>query len=69
VDSWKFDTRGRKGFTGDEKYSSDVAIQEIRSGIKSPQEACAERGDNWEDVQDQPSPTPSAYRRNAKPQA
>jgi hypothetical protein len=27
VDSWKFDTRGQARFTGDEKYSSDVAIQ------------------------------------------
>jgi hypothetical protein len=53
VDSWKFYYQGQARFTGDEKYSSDVAINEMRSGIKSPQEACAERGVNWENVQDQ----------------
>lgn len=53
VDSWKFDHQGPARITADEKYSSDVAIQEIRSGIKSPQKACAERGEYLEDVQDQ----------------
>lgn len=52
VDSWKFGYQGPARITSDEKYSSDVAIQEIRACIKSPQQACAERNEYWEEVQD-----------------
>jgi hypothetical protein len=53
IDWWKFEYQGPAELTSDEKYSSDTAIQEIRAGLKTPQEACAEREVWWEEVQDQ----------------
>jgi hypothetical protein len=53
VDWWKFDYQGPAKLTADEKYSSDVALQEFRAGIKPPQQIIAERGNYWEDVLDQ----------------
>lgn len=50
IDWWKLEYQGPAKLTGDEKYSSDVAIQEIRAGIKTPQVACGERELWWQDV-------------------
>lgn len=52
-DWWKFDYLGPAKLTADEKYSSDVGIQEVRAGLKSPKTFCAERQAYWEDVQDE----------------
>ncbi len=47
---WRF--QGPAEPTADEKYSSDVAIKEIQAGVRSPQKAIEQRGDYWEEVQD-----------------
>lgn len=39
--------------TADAKYDSDIALQEIRAGISTRQKACAERGEDYEEVDDQ----------------
>lgn len=54
VDWHKWDFQGPAEVTADEKNTSDVAINEIRAGIASPQQVIERRtGKFWEDIQDQ----------------
>lgn len=50
---YKWDFQGPAEITADEKYTSDVIIQEIRAGIRSPQSGTERMGQHWEEVQDQ----------------
>ncbi len=51
-DWYKFRFQGPARITADEQYTSEVAINEIRSGIRAPQDAIEKMGGYWEEVQD-----------------
>lgn len=52
-DWWKWTYQTAARLTADAKYDSDVAIQELANVIVSPQKVCGERGEYWEDTQDE----------------
>jgi len=53
-DEWyKWTYQGPAKITSDEKYSSDVALQEFRSGFTTMESVCAQRGAWWQDVVEQ----------------
>lgn len=52
VDWYKWTYQGPAKLTADAKYQSDVNIQEMRAGVKTPQQVIEEGGGYWEDVQD-----------------
>lgn len=52
-DWWKWEYQVPADITADRKYDSDVDIAEMRAAIKSPQQAIGNRGQYFEDVQDQ----------------
>ena len=45
---WSF--QGAADLTADEKYSSDVSIQELRAGLTDEQKEIGKRGEWWQDV-------------------
>lgn len=50
---YKWNFQGGAELTADEKYTSDVTIQEVRAGLRSPKKAVERFGDQpWEEVQD-----------------
>lgn len=49
---WMWSHVGQGRLTADEKYSQDVAVSKIRSGISSPQIEIGKTGEIWENVQD-----------------
>lgn len=51
-DWWKWHYQVPAKITADKKYDSDVDIAEIRAGIRSPQQAIGNRGEFFEDTQD-----------------
>ncbi len=51
-DWWKWTYQTASRLTADAKYDSDVSIQELSNVVVSPQRVCGERGEYWEDVQD-----------------
>jgi len=50
---WKWEYQTASRLTSDAKYDSDVDVQELANVITTPQKVCGERGEYWEDVQDQ----------------
>ncbi len=61
---WTYQTAAR--LTADAKYDSDVAVQEMSNVIVSPQKVCGERGEYWEDVQDEWIDAQARFQREAK---
>lgn len=53
IDWYKWNFQGPADETADEKYSSDVSINNIRAGITSPQDEIEKNGKYWERTQDQ----------------
>jgi capsid protein len=51
-DWYKWTYQGPAKLTADEKYSSDVSIQEMDAGLTTLKQEAARRGEYWEDVQD-----------------
>lgn len=51
-DWWKWTYQTAARLTADAKYDSDVSIQELSNVVVAPQRVCGERGEYWEDVQD-----------------
>lgn len=47
---WKWEYQPGKRLTGDERYQSDVAIQEVSAGFKSMRQAIGDNGSYWRDV-------------------
>lgn len=52
VEWYKWSFQGGPEITSDEKYSSDVSIQEMNNLIRAPQDVTERFGGFWEDVQD-----------------
>jgi hypothetical protein len=52
-DWWRWSYQFAARLTADEKYSSDVDLQEMHAGVSSFQKVCAKRGDWWQEVIDQ----------------
>ncbi len=53
VDWWRWSYQGPAELTADEKYSSDVDLQERRTGRKTLAKSAAQRGDYWKDIRSQ----------------
>lgn len=50
---WKWEYQFAARLTADQKYDSDVDLQELRAGVATQRDVCAKRGEWWEDVNNQ----------------
>jgi lambda family portal protein len=65
-DWWKWTYQTAAKLTADAKYDSDVSIQELSNVVVSPQRVCGERGEYWEDVQDEWLDAQARFQAQAK---
>lgn len=65
-DWWKWTYQTAAKLTADAKYDSDVSIQELSNVVVSPQRVCGERGEYWEDVQDEWLDAQARFQQKAK---
>ena len=61
---WIYQTSGK--LTADAQYDSSVSVQGLANVIVSPQRVCGERGEYWEDVQDEWMDAQARFQRLAK---
>jgi capsid protein len=63
---WRWKYQGPARLTADEKYSSDVSLQELTIGLTTYEIECAKRGEWWQDVMKQKVKERATFERLCK---